>query len=357
MRCYLVVLAYIAVFFYMSGVKCLMLAHNADFDAIIQTGANGYMAYLGNRGDEMEMRHIRLSFDLGRTRFVCYSPRDRESIKDVIADADVVVNMVGKYYESGQPVQTEKFPYVGWQTNYSYHDANVKIPQALAEICKEMQVDHFIHVSSASAAPDAKSEWSRTKYEGEQAVKEIYPWATIIRPTQLFGKQDRFLNWFARMAQWYRMVPLVDGGKKLTQPVWVADVAKTILRVCDDPTKYEGKRIDCFGPNDYTYMELAKFVNDITERDMRMFNLPHYYYSKLAQVLQNTRDPLVIPDLVELWSEDFLPQMTAEEYKAQTEILTMENMGIKATPLEKEAFDWLHFYRVGGHFFRVSGYH
>lgn len=308
----------------------------------------------------MEMRHIRLSFDLGRTRFCFYSPRDRESIKEVIGDADVVVNMIGKYYESGQPVQTAKFPYVNYATNYSYHDANVVIPTTLAEICKEMQVDNFIHVSSASASPDSKSEWSRTKYEGEQAVKEIYPWATIIRPTQLFGKQDRFLNWFARMAQWYRMVPLVDGGKSLVQPVWVGDVAKTILRVCDDPSKYEGKRIDCFGPNDYTYKELATFVNGITERDMPVFNLPYFYYSKLAQGMQYTRDPLVIPDLVEQWMEGNRPEMTPEEYKAQLsdgKILTLDDMGIEAMALEKEAFDWLQFYREGGHFYRVSGYH
>jgi NADH dehydrogenase (ubiquinone) 1 alpha subcomplex subunit 9 len=314
------------------------------------------MAYLANRGDDMEMRHIKVSFDLGRTRFVFFSPRDRESIKEVIADADIVVNMIGKYYESGQPVQTEKFPYLGYETNYSFHDANVLIPQTLAEICKEMQVDNFIHVSSASASPDSKSEWSRTKYEGEQAVKEIYPWATIIRPTQLFGKQDRFLNWFARMAQWYGMVPLVDGGKTLTQPVWVGDVAKTILRVCDDPSTYEGKQIDCFGPKDYTYKEVAKFVSDITEREKPIFNLPHYYYSKIAQPIQWQRDPLITPDLVEQWTEDCVPSMTAEEYKA-SEILTMQDLGIQAVPFEKEAFAWLNHYRVGGRFARVAGYH
>jgi NADH dehydrogenase (ubiquinone) 1 alpha subcomplex subunit 9 len=314
------------------------------------------MAYLANRGDDMEMRHIKVSFDLGRTRFVFFSPRDRESIKEVIADADVVVNMIGKYYESGQPVAKDKFPYVSYETNYSFHDANVKIPQTLAEICTEMQVDNFIHVSSASSSPDSKSEWSRTKYEGELAVKEAYPWATIIRPSQLFGKQDKCLNWFARMAQWNRMVPLVDGGKTLTQPVFVGDVAKTILRVIDDPDKFMGKQIDCFGPNDYSYLELAKFVNDITERDKRIFNLPHWYYSRAAQLLQYQRDPLITPDLVEQWTEDNVPQMTAEEYKASG-ILTMKDVGIEPMALEKEAFDWLHHYRVGGHFYRVQGYH
>ena len=55
------------------------------------------MTYLANRGDDMEMRHLKVNYDLGRTRFVFYSPRDTESIKEVISDADVVVNIIGKY--------------------------------------------------------------------------------------------------------------------------------------------------------------------------------------------------------------------------------------------------------------------
>jgi len=328
-----------------------------------ELGANGYMGYFGNRGDEMEMRHIKPSFDLGRTRFVFYNPRDRDSIKDVIADADVVVNMIGKYYETGQPVQTDSFPFIRYRKNYSFHETNVDIAHTLADVCREMQVDHFVHVSSASAKPDARSEWSRTKYQGELAVKEAYPWATIVRPTQIFGGEDLVLSWFARMARWYKMVPLVDGGKRLTQPVFVGDVAKTLLRVCDDPAKFVGRSIDCFGPTDYTYQELANFVNDITERNVRIFNMPYFWYKQLAKVMQYTRDPLVTPDLVEVWSEDFLPRMAPEAYAQQglevtdpKYVLTMQDLGIQPKPLEKEAFGYLYHYRTGGHFYRVDGY-
>lgn len=324
-------------------------------------GANGFLAYLANRGDDMEMRHLKPQFELGRCKFVYYSPRDIDSVKEVIADADVVVNMIGKYYESSGPVAKSEFPWIGYETNYSYHDTNVKIPYMLAQVCKEMQVDHFIHVSSASAKPDSKSEWSRTKYEGEMAVREEFPWATIIRPTQLFGKDDRLLKWFADMAFSYSCVPLIDGGHSLTQPVWVNDVAETILAVCDDPAKFESRDIDCFGPTDYTYAELAEFVNDITDRNKVHFNISAEWARKLAKVLQMQRKPLLTTDLVEQWTEDFLPRMTAEEYDAQTndatKILTMKDVGITATPLEKEAFSYLHPYRFGGHFHRVKGYH
>ena len=322
------------------------------------------MAYLGNRGDELEMRHIKPMFELGRTRFVFYSPRDVDSMREVIADADVVVNLVGKFYETFQPIQVDKFPYIGRQTNYTFEDTNVTIPQTLAELCKEMQVDHFIHMSSALASPDSSSEWARTKYEGEQAVKETFPWATILRPTQLYGTEDRFLNWFPTMSHIYRCVPVVNDGSALTQPVWVGDVAKTILHVIDAAEKYEGKTIDCFGPKDYTYRELAQFTNDISERGRPIVNVPKELALPLANILQYNRvgsdKPMITPDMVEIMSQDYLPAMSPEEYAAQEDgddkVLTMADLGVTATPIEKIAFSFLHRYRFGGHFGRVEGF-
>ena len=299
-------------------------------------------------------------FDLGRTKFVFYSPRDTESMREVIGDADIVINMIGKYYESMAPVQTETFPFVGYQKNFSFEDANVTIAKTIAELCLEMQVDNLIHVSSAAASPDAASEWARTKYEGEQAVKEVYPWATIVRPTQLFGHEDRFLNWFAYAASRFPVVPLVETGEALTQPVYVADVAATISRIVDDPASFVGKQVDCFGPKDYTYAEVAQFVYDITGQETRVTELPKSWVKSAAGFLQYERNPLFTPDLVELWSEDYTPTLAPEEYseqKGSDQILTMESVGVKATPIEKIAFNYLHRFRKGGHFTMTEGYH
>jgi NADH dehydrogenase (ubiquinone) 1 alpha subcomplex subunit 9 len=317
--------------------------------------------YVGNRGDEVETRDIKPMFDLGHTRFVFYSPRDVDSMREVIADADVVVNLISKHYESHQPIQVEKFPYIGMQKNYSFQDVNVGIASQIAELCTEMQVDNLIHLSSAAVSPDHPSEWARTKYEGEQAVKSIYPWATIIRPTQLFGTEDKFLHFFSNMAKMYRFVPLLDEGKQLTQPVWAVDVAKTISRIIDDPRKFEGRTVDCHGPSDYSYEELAKFCLDITESDKPIVRLPRPAFMFLAKMLARQDLVLMNEDVAHLWSQDFVPAMTPEEYKAQPDdadrILTMEDLGITPTPIEKEAFMYLHRFREAGHFGRVDGYH
>eukprot|EP00980_Cylindrotheca_fusiformis_P008251 scaffold1736_cov127-Cylindrotheca_fusiformis.AAC.65 len=325
-----------------------------------QLGKNGAFAYVANRGDEAEHRDIRPMFDLGHTRFCFYSPRDVDSMRHVIADADIVINLISKHHESHQPVQTGKFPYIGMQRNYSFQDVNVGIATQIAELCVEMQVDHLIHVSAAGVSPDHPSEWARTKYEGEMAVRDIYPWATIVRPTQLFGTEDRFLHYFANMAKFFRMVPVLGEGQSLTQPVWVVDVAKAILRITDDPRKFEGRTLDCFGPSDYTYEELARFVLDLTELNRPIVKLPEPAFKMLAKVLGNQDLVLMNEDLAKIWGTDFLPAMKPEEYKLQEgddKILTLDDLKIDATPIEKEAFHYLHRFRIAGHFGRVDGYH
>lgn len=51
-----------------------------------------------------------------------------------------------------------------------------------------------MHVSHLNAAPDSKSAFYRAKFEGEERVKEAFPEATIIRPSIMYGYEDKLLN-------------------------------------------------------------------------------------------------------------------------------------------------------------------
>lgn len=318
------------------------------------------MTYIGNRGDDLEMRFLKPMFELGRSRFTFYSPRDRDSMAEVIADADVVINCIGKYYETKALTESSSFPYVAYKTNYSFKETNVDIPKAIAELCSEMQVDNLIHVSSINASPDSKSVWAQTKFQGEVAVKEAYPWATIVRPTQMFGVEDNLLNWFANVASRLPAVPLVEGGHALTQPVYAVNVADVIQKIVDAPEKFEGRTVDCFGPQDYSYKELAAFVFDITQQNAKTVDVPKDVGGLVAKGMDLMGKPILTPDMVQLWSEDFIPSMTQEEYDAMSNkdrIYTMKDFGIDATPIEKIAFNYLHRFREGGHFVEAAGYH
>lgn len=318
------------------------------------------MTYIANRGDDLEMRFLKPMFELGRSRFKFYSPRDKDSIAEVIADADIVINCIGKYYETKHLIPKPSFPYVDYTTNYTFEETNITIPQTIAQLCTEMQVDNLIHVSSINASPNSNSRWAQTKYIGEQEVKKIYPWATIVRPSQMFAVEDNLLNWFANAASRLPFIPLIDGGHALTQPVYAVNVADVIQKIVDDPEKFEGRTVDVFGPQDYSYKELAEFVYDITYQKAKIVDVPKAIGGIGGKVLNNMGKPMLTPDMVELWSEDFIPGMTQEEYDAmpvKDKIYTMKDFGIEAVPMEKVAFNYLHRFRDGGHFVDAAGYH
>lgn len=64
-----------------------------------------------------------------------------------------------------------------------------------------MGVERFIHLSYLNAEPNPKplvmkspSMFKVSKYHGELAVREEFPTATIIRASDIYGSEDRFIR-------------------------------------------------------------------------------------------------------------------------------------------------------------------
>ena len=100
-----------------------------------------------------------------------------DDIRHVIRDQNVVVNTIGNR--------------IGFMTEKEFEDANINVPMAIAKVAAENpNVKRFIHVSAAGADPNSQSMRLRTKWIGEQEIKEIYPDVTILRPTYCFNPLD-----------------------------------------------------------------------------------------------------------------------------------------------------------------------
>jgi uncharacterized protein YbjT (DUF2867 family) len=82
-----------------------------------------------------------------------------------------------------------------------------------------------IHISALGASPTCPAISDQTKAEGEQAVRAVFPQATIVRPSLVFGEDDHFFTRFAAMIRRSPVLPLVGGGTTKFQPVVVDDIA------------------------------------------------------------------------------------------------------------------------------------
>ena len=81
--------------------------------------------------------------------------------------------------------------------------------------------------------PQSESAYGRTKAEGEEAVRNAFPQATIIRPSLVFGPEDELTNRFAGMAR-LPFLPVI-AAKRNFQPVYVRDLGKAIAMAVLDP--------------------------------------------------------------------------------------------------------------------------
>lgn len=104
-----------------------------------------------------------------------FSARDEASIYEAVKRSDVVINMIGKHYDTKHIVPTRRADGNLSRINFGLEEVHVDIARKIAKISKDAGVKAYIHVSSLSADANSASEWSRTKAAGEVATREEFP--------------------------------------------------------------------------------------------------------------------------------------------------------------------------------------
>lgn len=212
------------------------------------------------RADPYEVHHLKLMGDLGQMLFTPYHLQDEDSIRKAMKYSNVVINLVGRDWE------TKNFP---------FEEVHVKGARRLARIAREMGVEKFIHLSALNATPEPKSlvykngsKFLQSKYYGEQAVREEFPDAIIIRPSDIYGQEDRFCNYYGHV--WRRHIRIVslwhNGEKTIKAPVFCGDVAQAIVNAIKDPDAV-GKTFQAVGPKRYLLRELVDWFYKCMRKD------------------------------------------------------------------------------------------
>jgi len=181
--------------------------------------------------------------------------RDDASTRAAIVGADAVINCVGILSEDSR----QKFEAV-------QADGAGRI----ASLAADAGITKFVHVSSIGADADSDSKYLRSKAEGEAAVLAAMPNAVILRPSIIFGTEDKFFNKFGTMARYSPILPLVGANSKF-QPVYVDDVAAAAQAAIN------GNASGIFelgGPDIETFRGLMQRMLSVVRRKRVLFNIP-----------------------------------------------------------------------------------
>jgi NADH dehydrogenase (ubiquinone) 1 alpha subcomplex subunit 9 len=203
---------------------------------------------------------LKLVGDLGQVLFTPYHLMDDESIHKAVKHSNVVINLVGR----------------DWETkNFNFQAVHVDGARRIARIAREAGVEKLIHLSALNASPDPEpcvydqgSDFLRSKYHGEQAVREEFPDAIIFRPSDIFGQEDRFLRYYSHVwRRMFRYMPMWKKGEAtVKQPVFSSDVAQGIINAIRDPDAV-GKVFQAVGPRRYQLAELVDWFHRVMRKD------------------------------------------------------------------------------------------
>jgi NADH dehydrogenase len=252
------------------ALNLLMECFMGAADLVVVFGGSGFIGKqvvraLAKRGYRvrvaMRRPHLGAEFrvlgDVGQIQLVQANVRFPQSIDAALEGADAVVNLVAVLYESGQQ---------------NFEALHVEAAQAIAEGAAKRGIKRIVHFSALGAAPKG-SRFARSKYNGERAVLEAAPTATILRPSIVFGPEDDFFNRFAQMATTSPALPLIGGGKTRFQPVFVGDVAEAVVAALGNPHA-RGHVYELGGPQTYTFKQLLQYITTEIHRPRVLVPLP-----------------------------------------------------------------------------------
>jgi NADH dehydrogenase len=256
---------------------------------------------------------------VGQYGFVQADIGDRASVERAVRGASAVVNLCGVF---GKAMRS----------------THVDGARNVAEAARDVGANALVHISAIGADPNSEADYGRTKGLGEQAVREAFPNATIIRPSLVFGPEDNLTNRFASMAN-LPFLPVIAARRNF-QPVYVRDLAQAIAKSAVEPQRFGGKTYEIGGPQVMSMVELHRAILELTGQDPEIVELPDLFAKAMAWFGWLPGAPLT-RDQWRMLQRDNVPAKGAPG---------LEAFRIQPTPLGAVGYEWLGRYHKGGKF-------
>ena len=265
--------------------------------------------------------HLQPLGEVGQIVVQPFVGKDEASMDQMLQGSSAVVNLIGILYQTSKQ---------------RFDDVQGGLPGLIARTAAKAGVARMVHVSAIGADAQSSSAYARSKAKGENAVREAFPGAVIIRPSIVIGPEDSFFNRFAAIARTSPALPLIGGGKTRFQPVYVGDVANAIVAGLEQADT-AGRTFDVGGPKTYSFEELLRYMLDVIGRRRMLVKIPFGVAALQARFLELLPVPPLTRDQLELLKTDNVVSEDA---------LTLSDLGIEPTPIELVVPSYLARHRV-----------
>ena len=240
-----------------------------------------------------------------------------ESIKAVVNGASYVINCTGILVEKGKR---------------TFMNTHCDLPEKIAKACAKAKVKQLVHIS-ALGIENNQSKYAKSKLAGEKKIHQAFGNVTILRPSVVFGPNDKFFNMFAGMAQILPALPLVGGGHTRFQPVYVCDVADAVANAI---TKGATGTYELGGPEILTFKELLEKMKRYTGQNVHLMDVPFWAARIQAVCMKILPNPPLTLDQIKSLQNDNVIGKHAK---------TLPDLNVTPTPMDAILPHYLERYK------------
>lgn len=140
----------------------------------------------------------------------------------------------------------------------TYESINYQGTVNLVDAATRVGIRRLVNISQLGAAADLPYRFLASKGRAQAYVAQSNLDWTAFRPSVIWGPEDEFANTFAKLVPLTPLIfPIVGGEDARFEPVWVGDVAASVIKAIDDPTTF-GVEYELGGPEVLTLEEIER---------------------------------------------------------------------------------------------------
>ncbi len=214
-----------------------------------------------------------------------------------------------------------------------YETINYQGTVNVVDAAKAEGVKRFINISQLGADARLPYRFLASKGKAQDYVAASGLDWTALRPSVIWGPEDEFANTFARLAPISPLIyPIIGDGQAKFQPVWVEDLAASVVKSLDDSSTIH-QDLEIGGPEVLTIAEIERRTLQAIGAKRTMIQFPIPLLRVVVAVMGLLPAPPVTSSLLDLLAVDNTTRNNAiGRFVAQPQPFTAE----KAAPYMRQ---------------------
>ena len=286
---------------------------------------NNYRVTVVTRNIHQKAHIIKTQGNAGYIEIVEANIFDENKIRKLVQNSHVCINLVGILYE---------------KKGSSFKNIHTIFPSILSKLCKQYNLEHFIHLSALGVNDAVDSKYAKSKLDGEKEILKNFSLSTILRPSVVYSVDDNFTTNFMTLLSRLPIFPLYYSGKTKFMPIHSSDLVEVIFKVISK--NIYSQIIECVGSETITLKEILEKLLNLIGKKRLLLPMPLFLGKLSAQIFQLFPKPLLTQDQLKLLQYD---NIISGNYKTNSDIGCPAKC-LFEIEVEKYSFMW----REGGQF-------